>query len=380
MKILKGILSSILATILVGVLTAFIAYLSVRAIVSKKGVDEIFDKVNLSDVLVDSKGNYTKFGQDIKEQLVENGVPAEVIDDFVDAEELTDFFSDYAGDAVNFIVYDEELDKLKADDITKLMNDNIDAIVENLRERKVEGYEELTDERVQQIKDEIPELAKGIEEKMPDVNKFVEESDFSTPIKVVRIVFSKTMVLAFALIVAIISLLIILLNLKNFKWGIWLGVTTIIASLPFVIAGCLKGVIDIDDSKALEDVVKYLIDKLSFTGLLFLIGGIALIVLTIVARIIKKSIGKKAGKVSTPAEPVKPEPITEETTVVAEEVAPEAPVTEEPVVEETVEVPVTEEAKEETPVETASEAFCSECGAKLNAGQNFCYNCGATKK
>lgn len=378
MKVLKGIISTLLATILVPIIMVFIVYLSTRSIVSKKGVNQVFNKIDFSDVLIDKNGNYTNFGNDIKNELVENGVPESIIDEVVDSKPVTDFFSEYAGDAINYIIYDTDLDNLKADDISKLINDNIDNIFEDLKERKVEGYEELTDERLEQIKSEVDRLSKGIEEKLPDVKKMVEDSDFSTSIKVVRIAFSNTMVMIFIVLISILSLLIVLLNLRKYSYGIWLGIIFIIASLPFIIISSIKTVVSTEvDVKALKELIKYVISKTTAQAFIFFVIGILFIVFTIIMRIVFKKSTKKEISVLEPVQPIAEEtPIVENTNVVEE-----TPIVEEikevestPIVEETISVSNNE-------IETSKEySYCASCGAKMEPNQKFCYNCGANKE
>ena len=411
MRILKGIISSLIAIILIPVIMVFIVYLSTRNMVSKQGVKDFFKEVRLSDVLIDNNGEYTSFGKSIKDELVEAGIPAETIDEFVNSEQVSDFFSDYTGDIVGYIVYDASMDDIKADDISKMINDNIDDIVEELRDKKVEGYEELTDERVNEIKGEIDNLSKEIEEQLPDIKKEVDDSDFATVVKIVRIIFSKAMVMVFIVVIAILALLIVLLNLKNYRYGIWLGVIFIISSLPFVIIGNANITIDVEASKALKDAIQFALDRIASSALIFFIAGIALIVLTIIIRIIKKHRNKKSHVEATPAQnstPVVPmaqpapveQPIfTGESSTPVEQPSENSIQTNETVVPSVFGLapgeevkPVTEEVAEETSNQMINEVsatatnnsgeddVCSECGAKLNAGQKFCYNCGATKK
>ena len=375
MKVLKGIISTLLATILVPIIMVFIVYLSTRSIVSKKGVNQVFNKIDFSDVLIDKNGNYTNFGNDIKNELVENGVPESIIDEVVDSKPVTDFFSEYAGDAINYIIYDTDLDNLKADDISKLINDNIDNIFEDLKERKVEGYEELTDERLEQIKSEVDRLSKGIEEKLPDVKKMVEDSDFSTSIKVVRIAFSNTMVMIFIVLISILSLLIVLLNLRKYSYGIWLGIIFIIASLPFIIISSIKTVVSTEvDVKALKELIKYVISKTTAQAFIFFVIGILFIVFTIIMRMVFKKPKNKDKKTKDIIEPIIS---TEEEKVITDnKIEPENLVVE----DNNVENIVTKSAEISTEPVLGDAYYCAQCNAKMEPGQKFCYNCGASKE
>ena len=411
MNFLKGFISSLITIILVPIIMVFIVYLSTRNIVSRDGIKDLFKSVELSDFLIDNKGEYTEFGSKIKEDLVNYGVPAEVVDEFVNSEQISDFFSDYTGDALSYIIFDEDIDDLKSEDISKLINDNIDDIVADLKEKKVDGYEELTDERVNQIKSEVNNLADKIETELPNLKKYVNDSNASTAIKIVRIIFSKAVVMIFIAVIAILALLIVLLNLKNFRYGIWLGVILIVSSIPLLVIGNANinvNITDVEFSKAIEDIVKFALENVSKTSLLFFIIGVVLIVLTIIARIIKKHCGKKGGnekvKVDTPVAPVAQpveQPVETPTSVPVETSPEQSVVGEEPITNEVVAPSVFnlapgEELKNDEPVaqdttEVASESapeivtdassdVCANCGAKLNDGQKFCYNCGTSKK
>lgn len=367
MKIFKGIMSSLITIILIPVIMVFIVYLSTRSIVSKQGVNDLFNRFNLSEILIDKDGDYTSFGNKIKNELVNNGVPEDVVGEVMDSKQVTEFISEYAGDAVNYIVYDADLNNLKADDISKFVNNNIDEIFDELKERKVEGYEQLTDERKEEIKGKVDELAKGVEKHLPDIQKMVDDSDMSLSIKILRIIFSNTMLMVFIILISILALLIVLLNLKKYAYGIWLGVISIVAALPFIIVSNLTAVISSDiEVKAVKDIIKYILGKTVAWAYVFLFVGIALIVLTIIVRIITKAFKKNNNDI------VIDTPIVEETPIVNET----------PIVEET---PTIDTPVESTPVvsEPAIEkqySYCAQCGARMEPNQKFCYNCGTVKE
>ena len=431
MKILKGILSTLLAIIVIPIITVFILYLSTKYIVSKQGIKDLFRSVTISSFLVDKDGEYNEFGSDIKQELVENGIPEDVIDDFVNSEQISDFFSEYIGGAAGYILYDDPLDNIKAEDISKLINDNVDDIVKEIRDNKVEGYEELTDERVEQFKSEVDNISKEIENSIPDLKKEIDDSDVSDAFKVVRMLFSKTMLYAFIVVIAIFLLLITLLNLKNFKFCNWIGAIFILASTPVLLLNVAASVINVNtDYKGIAEIIDFLFSKTSFYAFLFFIVGILLIVFAIIMRVISKK-RKNKNNGGMPVEPVQPAvsenkvvgydpntgfPIyegTEQASTIPVSTEPKITgydpntgfpiyeggnqtpeVKEEVVTEEPKEEVVTPEVKEEvapveptiaeaTPVNEeapAEESICAGCGAKLNAGQNFCYNCGTSKK
>ena len=285
MKILKGIASTILTLIVIPVLMVFIVYLSANSIVSKKNVEKIVKEINISNFLVDEEGNYNELGKDIKEELVKNGLPGELVDDFVDSEAITDFFAEYAGKITDYIINDKEIEQVTADDIERLINDNVDSIVDELRKKKVEGYEELTDDNVAEFKSKVGEISKEIEKNLPDLEEAIDDTDAKETFDILRFVFGPIVYTLLICIIVVLLVFILLLNIKRYSFLIWFGVIFIISSVPFVaISRIVPALITESESRGLIDITKYVFDKLNTYSFGFLITGIILIVLACILK------------------------------------------------------------------------------------------------
>ncbi len=289
MKVIKGFISTILAIIVIPLIMAFIVYLSASAIVSKKNVEKLVKEINISNFLVDEDGNYNELGEDIKEELVKNGLPSEVVDEFVNSKEISDYFSKYAGEFADFIINDKEIEQPTAEDISKLINENIDSIVAELKEKKVEGYEELTDENIELFKSHVDEVSKEIENNLPDIEEALEDSEAREAFKIVRFVFSNVVYMIILGVIAMFLLLIALLNIKRYGFLIWYGVIFVLSSIPFITICQFIRVAETDiDSKGVVDIINYVFNKINMYSVGFFIIGIVSIALSIILRTIDK--------------------------------------------------------------------------------------------
>ncbi len=285
MKVVKGIISTILTLIVIPILMVFIVYVSATTITSRKNVESIIKNVNVSRFLVDKDGEYNDLGKEIKEELVDNGLPEGVVDEFINSKQIRDFFSDYAVEVVDFVLYDKEMEELKAEDISKLINDNVDSIVTKLRERKVEGYEELTDEKIAKFKSNVDEISQEIANSIPELEESIDDPDVKDAFKIVRFIFGKAVYAALISTIAILLVFIFLLNLKRFSFLIWFGVIFILSSAPFVTLTAILSAATYDiDSRGVIDAIKLMLNKLTYYSLGFFLLGAALIVIAIILR------------------------------------------------------------------------------------------------
>ena len=294
MKFFKYLFSSLFAIILWGLVIGLIAFLSVRSFISKKSISDMIKSVKVNELIVDKDGNYTEAGREIHDELTKNGVPEELVDEFLDAKPIVDFVADYTAGVVDYIIYDSEFDKIKARDIADLINNNVDDIFADLRERKVEGYELLTDDTLNEIKVNVNSIADEVEKSLPDIKKELKIEEGQETLNAIRLVLSNTTVLILIGIVAFFSLLIILLNLKKCRFGYWIGITYILASLPFAFLFTLPSNIKVDsDVKIPNDLIKYILNRFSLFGLIFLGIGLLFLILGIVVGLKKNKNGKK---------------------------------------------------------------------------------------
>ena len=382
MKFFKYLFSILFSIILTTLVIGFIGFFSVKSIFNRGSMKSLLKSFNFSDFIVDQDGNYTSLGKDIKKELKDAGVPEELVEEFLNAEPVVDFFADYIGDTVDYILYDDDSNRMSSSDIANFINDNVDAIFNDLREKKVEGYELLTDEALNEIKSNVNEVSIELEKSLPDIKKDFELEEGEEALKIFRFVLSNTVVVIFISIIVFFSLLILLLNLKKCRFGYWLGIIYMIPAIIFGIVYIQFKLIisDFEFVKAFDSICGFILRRIVFVSLIFFVIGLLLLILAIIVGTKKKS--KKSNNnqefIATPVEPVQPiepavsQPIIEQ---------PVEPITPEPVVEE--QQPVFEEVKTDVNVPVLPEAkqsFCSSCGAVMEAGQKFCYNCGNAKE
>lgn len=376
MNFFKNLLSTLFSIILWGLVIGLISFLSVRSFINKKSISDIIKSIDISEIFTDKDGNYNEVGREIHDELTKSGVPEDLVDDILDAEAISNFVADYASTAIDYIVYDSEFNKIKAKDIAKLINENIDNVFIDLRNRKVEGYELLTDDVLNEIKINVDSLADNVEKKLPDIKKDLKLDENQRVIEALRFSLSNVVVAIFIGVVAFISLIVILLNIKKCRFGYWVGITYILASFPFVFLFALSSKIELkSDMQYARDLVKYILNRFSLYGLIFFIIGLVFLIIGIIMglRKNKKTTSNINNNYQTSNEqPVivptsnEPEPVNEDKTMGSSEPESIMVLPSEP--------PTSNEITNE------SYLYCVNCGAKLEPNQKFCYNCGESKE
>lgn len=377
MKFFKYLFSSLFAIILWGIVIGFIAFLSVRSFISKKSISDMIKSVKINELIVDKDGNYTKTGREIRNELTKNGIPEELVDEFLDAEPIVDFIADYTSGVVDYIIYDSEFDKIKAKDIADLINNNVDDIFVDLRNRKVEGYELLTDDVLNEIKSNVNSISDEVEKSLPDIKKELKLEEGQEVLNAIRLALSNTTVLILIGIVAFFSLLIILLNLKKCRFGYWIGITYMLASLPFVFLSTLPSNIDVSsDIKFSKDLIKYILNRFSLFGLIFFGIGFIFLIIGIIGGLKKN---KKSNKdyISSNQKSAESQPSIETTLVEPQPIVDDKPIEPEIVISESDDL---ENNAIDNESVNENYSYCASCGARLEPNQKFCYNCGTSKE
>lgn len=339
MKIFKAIISSIFSVFLWAFVIVLCSLNICQSIISKDTINYLFDNVNVSEFIKNSDGSYTDFGEDITEEMEKAGIPSSLVNEFIDSEPITDYIQDYYNNTIDYLLYGDEYDGLDANEINDFLNKNIDKIVLEIRENKKYGYEELTDERVDLIKSNINDITDKFVSEATDLKNIIDDNE---GINFVRYFFSDIIVTLFVVIVLIFTIVIVLLNLKHFSFGYWIGTTYILGALPFFVLEIL--ILNNRYTKNYDEIVSKISKIIIKYPTIFLILGILFIAIPIVASIVKKS--KKS-------------------------------------VENASDVDLTNEVKEEqkiTDEQEIDDIFCKYCGTKLNKEQKFCSNCGDKQK
>lgn len=185
MEILKKFGKFLLAvlTVMLTILLALDIFIySIRDMSShyfkEETIKKMLDTVDFADLLLDSDGNELEQITEIKKELVEAGIPAEVIQEFLNAQPIKEVISNVVQTGVDYIVYDKEIEtpKIDSDDVYKFFEKNMPIIVNDLQTNNVPNSELLTVEKQEMVLQQIKENAPIIEGKVNEVvDKALEE-------------------------------------------------------------------------------------------------------------------------------------------------------------------------------------------------------------
>lgn len=282
MKLIKCMCTIVLTLIVIPIMMIFIFFASVNSTISKKNIDKIINEINVSDFLIDEDGNYNEIGLKIKEELVKNGLPEEVIIEFINSKVITEFASKYIISIKEYVIDGKVGNSINSNDIAELLTNNVDNIVEDLRTKKVDGYALLTDEMVEEFKSNINEISEHIDEALPNIKDFDVAFNIDIGIKI--------MYGGFIIVMIAFLALIFWLNIKNHSFLKWYGLIFIVSSLPFVILTSFARVIVSQTN--LDAFVKLAIvitNKLKLYSSLTIIMGVLCIVISFISAAIEKS-------------------------------------------------------------------------------------------
>ena len=181
-KVFKSILNfilniflALLTIILSIVLVLFIVRNSSSKLFNEKEIKKIIDNINILDLVKDKDGNDIGPVKEIKDKLVNVGVPDAAIEGFINSSPIKEVVSDITEDAIDIIIYDDkfEFERYSSNDISEFFHENISIIVSEMQKNNVPRSDELTKERQEKILNKMDEELPVLVDK---VNMLTEEA------------------------------------------------------------------------------------------------------------------------------------------------------------------------------------------------------------
>lgn len=223
-------------------------------------IKEMLSTVDFTDLLLDSNGNELKQITEIKNELIEAGIPVEVIEELLDSKPVKEVTSNIIQVGVDYVIYDKEIEtpNISVEDVYKFFEENLPIVVKELQANNVPKSELLTVEKQEMVLQQIKENAPIIEEKVNEVvNKALEEiqkmdeyqqlenykNKAYSVLDMIQYIYSKS-VTNILLIVGIVCTIFIMLSRRSFYKGFkWIGFSFILSGsmiyllkifLPFI--------------------------------------------------------------------------------------------------------------------------------------------------
>ena len=225
LKVFLGIITFISMIVLIIDLTIYSVRNISKQFLNEKEIRKMVENINVLDLLKDEDGNEIKEITEIKEQLINAGIPTETVEEFINSEPVKNLTTNVLTTTIDYVVYDKkpETKEINEEEIYNFIEQNIYEVVRVLKEKNVPKSEELTDERINEvlvevkkevptIKEQVQELTNQIEEKIKETEQYKTLEDYKNnldnTLTLVRFIYSDY-ITNIIITVGIVSILLI---------------------------------------------------------------------------------------------------------------------------------------------------------------------------
>lgn len=249
-KVILKVFSTLLAIILTVLLIVNIFLFSVRLI-----TEEYFKENTIKDLIyevniIDFIETQSSEGENIKDELVDDGIPIELLDEILKNEQVSNFIFQTISSTIDYIIYDKKDLKISSDDIYAFFDENYEEISTQLKENNVEHSELLTIELKEEILTSIKESSTMIDETINDalieLDTSIEKEykigsyNISSILDIIQFVYSSYFTTILIISIILISLLIILVKFSFIKGLRWIQVSFILSGILLLIIGIVS--------------------------------------------------------------------------------------------------------------------------------------------
>ena len=254
-KILLFILTIILSIVLITDNIVFNVRGITSQFISEEQIKKSINNINILDLLKDENGNDIQEITYIKQELVNTGLPVEVVEEFIESEPVKNFTSEIVSASVDYIFYNKQpeiINSFNADTLYNFVETNMSVIAKELQEKNIPKSELLTEENQQKvltnmkevmpvIEENIRKVTTTLEEQIKGTNEYQEALEYQRKVEellnIIRYIYSDT-VTTILIIIGIICIIgIILCSLSFYKYLKKLGIISLICGSIIYVCG-----------------------------------------------------------------------------------------------------------------------------------------------
>lgn len=219
-------------------------------------IKQMVESINIVDLLKDEDGVEIAPITELKNELVNAGIPAEVFDQIVESDEVQNLMSSLLLTTTDYIIYDKEFNipKVNSEQIYIFVEENMDDVVKIMQENNVLDSELLTEQKQAEIlstlKTELPVIEEDINEMLKEVETEIKSLDeykkaqdyknkFDNGLAFVRFIYSDTVKLILISIIIVLILLIMLSRRSVYRSLKWIGFSLLLAGGLMYMSGFL---------------------------------------------------------------------------------------------------------------------------------------------
>lgn len=257
LKVFLGIITFISMIVLIIDLTIYSVRNISEQFLNEKEIRKMVENINVLDLLKDEDGNEIKEITEIKEQLINAGIPTETVEEFINSEPVKNLTTNILTTTIDYVVYNKKIEtkEISEEEIYDFVEQNIYEAAHILKEKNVPKSEELTDERINKIlievKKEVPvireqvqEISSQIEEKIKETEQYETLEDYKNnlddAITLIRFIYSDYITNMIITIGIVSIILIVISRLSYYAYLKWIGLSfTISGIILYISSKCI---------------------------------------------------------------------------------------------------------------------------------------------
>lgn len=253
LKIFLFILTMIFSIILLADITIYHTRDITTKFISEEQIKKSIDNINILDLLKDENGNELEEITKVKQELVNAGLPVEIVEQFIESEPVKNFTSEVISETVDYIFYEKEpeiLSTFNEEKIFIFLETNMELIVTELQQHNIPKSELLTKEKQQEIlvnlkeqmpviKENIDKITSSIEESIKSTDEYQDVMDYKNKLEqtlsIIRFVYSDTVTNILIGIGILCIIFIILCSASLYRYLKTLGIISLISGALFYV-------------------------------------------------------------------------------------------------------------------------------------------------
>lgn len=282
LKIIGKITATIFSILLFVIITSTSILFVANRFVNKDNISMVVQEIKLKDITVgkDKNNKNISLEDKINEKYGYDYIDPVITQNILKIPEVNELIGDIAGKYFEYMINARTLPQITDEDIEKIVeSDNLDSIFNK----------KITKKDRNDIKNILHELQFEINDALEHENI---EKNFPN-IEVFQYLLSDLSILICIMVIIVLITLIIVSNWSIYKSLLWIGIPTIFSALILLFTSVFSTAIvkmAYIENNAISQLLKTVLSKFIFVGLILLLIGI---ILTVIYSIINNKINKK---------------------------------------------------------------------------------------
>lgn len=307
-NILLGFATFLCVIILMSLIMTFSFKKSTEKYLDEKKINEFINNINILDFVLDENGNEFKEFKEIKEKLIDSGIPVESIDGFFRTKPVDNYAKEITSKSISNTINNKSEKLLQDGEIYKFLDNNIENISSEMREKNIPQSDKLTKENQEKFLEKVKEKTPDIESKLNElsdkvrekfnVDNYIEKIDKG--ITITRFLYNSILDLVLISMIIIFVICIFITRQSIINGLKWTGITFMSSSLLLFIIIEVNKIISNHTNKITEGmrnfIKKVIVDlnnSLTKYSFIYLTIGIILIIVSIIIYFISEKIENK---------------------------------------------------------------------------------------